>query len=281
MTTALYGLGIYGVDTYGPGPEDPAPVWEEVYGPDYPLTADDVPVLENGICRVRWVGEQAAFALDAWDADLADYVEQGRVTAWVVNPAGDRGLFNLLVRPMVLEWTPERAVIGAILSDGGADRCALYITLQRGWTGPRFEAYATWAAAGKPGVALRVVPMMAGNTVFGRSGGTGGTIVNGTDYGDFTGLEPWFYLQPQSPNLGLLGAVLQESAKVIGCFDSTAYGVSRRGVELLAPYGETPAGYLSVTLGIGPNGGAEATEAQNLGRTNLIDARAVPLLVER
>lgn len=280
MTTALYGLGIYGVDTYGaPG----SPPWEEVYGPDYPLTSDDVPVLENGVCRVRYVKERAAFALDAWDSDTEDYLEQARVTAWVVNPVGDRGHFSQLVRPMVLEWTPERAVIGATLSGGGADRCALYITLQRGWSAPRFEAYVTWAAAGKPGVALRLLPATVGDTDLGRSSGLlpGGTIVNGTDYGDFAGLPPWFYLMPQGPNLGLLIALLQESATIIGRFDSTAYGTSRRGVEVLSPYASSPAGYISLTLGIGPNGGDQALQAQNLGETNLIDARAVPLLVER
>lgn len=283
MPAGLYGTGIYGVDTYGPdGPEVPAAVWEEVYGHDYPLTQDDVPVLENGICRVRYEKDQAAFSIDAYNG--GEWVEQGRVAFWQNEPDGTEFQIDIFNQPLVLEWTPERAVIGAIFHkfSSGA-RCVVYITLQRGWTGPRFEAYATWGSGGTgfpgTGVAVRIVPVEPGSTDLGRSSGTA-AIVSGTDYGDFAGLEPWAYLLGEDPNLALHLAVLQEDVKLIGRSDTAAYGATRKGVSLAIPATPTIPGYVSATLGIGPRASA-AADAETLGRHNLMDCRAVPLLVER
>lgn len=270
MPTAHYGTGLYGVDTYGGGPES---TWEEVYGPDYPLTAGDVPILENGVCRVQYEIAAAAFSLHLHDGE--DYVEAGRFSFW--HNSDDQ---YTLLHPFVKEWTPERAVVGgAFRPPDSTARCEVYLTLQRGWAGPRVEIYAAGIDppdAAKEDVALRLAPALLGLSTLGRSSGTS-TLTNGTSYGDFSTLEPWAYVLGPDPNLALHLAVLQEGAAIDGRDDSAMYGAVRHGLSLASPAGD---GYLSATLGVGPRATA-AADAETLGRTNLIDARAVPMLVER
>lgn len=251
-----------------------SPDFEEVYGPDYPLTPDDVPVLENGICRVRYEQVKAAFSLHLWVA--GDYVEVGRFAFWRTETIDQ---YSTLLRPFVAEWTPDRAVIGAAFRAGEdtSYRCDAYLTLQRGWRGPRVELYPTRAAPAKPGVFMRLAPATSGATELGRSSGTVATIASGTGYGDFTAIEPWAYLLGAAPNLALHLAVLQEEAALTGRNDTGMYGAAKSGVSIASPAG---AGYLSATLAAGARGDA-ADDAQNLGRTNLVDARPRPLLVER
>lgn len=109
--------------------------WEEVYGADYPLSANDVPVISNGLCRVRYltVSGFPCFVLDKFVG--GEWKEQSRVT-----PAVSELELEELVYCSVKEWTPERAVIFCRFyrSNRALD---VYVTLQRGWQGPRFEGY--------------------------------------------------------------------------------------------------------------------------------------------
>lgn len=127
--------------------------WEEAYGPDWPYSwlppgaAMDAPVIANGICRVRFspaTGTAAAsFKVDLWIN--GGYVEQG---ALVVSPFGGF-LDSVLLEAAILEWTPERGAIEAILTNPsatGTQRERVVITLQRGWLGPRIECYTVYGA---------------------------------------------------------------------------------------------------------------------------------------
>jgi hypothetical protein len=115
------------------------PNWETVYGPTQTLVdADDAPVLDNGLCRARWdtQGTAVGYALDAWTED--GWEEQGKV--YVFRTAF--GL-NTLLSARLTEWTPERAVVTLVLANTAdpSARDELLVTLERGWTAPRFELY--------------------------------------------------------------------------------------------------------------------------------------------
>lgn len=261
------------------GDKDPQSLygWEELYGPDQPLTTADIPVLQNGLCRLRWVDSRSSFALDAFVAGTG-YVEQGRVSIWRDTPAGTETQYTTVISRQLVEWTPERAVLHVRLGISTTDRVDLYITLQRGWTGPRVEAYASWASAGKPGVAIRLVPFTSGATTLGREAGTV-AISNGTTHlSSFATWAPWLYLLAPAPNLALHAAVLAELVKLIGRASSAEYGSSRNGISITAQDATAIEGYISATLGVGARG-SETADATLLGETNLYATQAIPELV--
>jgi hypothetical protein len=122
--------------------------WDEVYGPDWPWSnpTTDVPQIQNGLCRVRYDGAtgQPGFRIDAWVSGA--WVEQGKVVFQRDDTSsGGAGTNYLdgLIASGLLEWTPDRAVIQAVMS-ASADPLSherILLTLQRGWTGPRIEIY--------------------------------------------------------------------------------------------------------------------------------------------
>jgi hypothetical protein len=98
--------------------------WRPVYGDlDSPTTRLAV---DNGACRVVWLGRQPGEGLALERADGAGAYKR---VARVLAGSGVR-------EGRVIELTPERAVIEW---RGGAR--ALRVVLQRGWPGPRLEAY--------------------------------------------------------------------------------------------------------------------------------------------
>lgn len=101
--------------------------WEEVYGPDYPLTVGDVPVVANGRCRVRWTSG-GSFTVESSSGGA--YGGGGSV--------GTGG--SALSGARVVEWTPDHAIIACDFT-GGPGRVTTYITLRRGWAGPLVESY--------------------------------------------------------------------------------------------------------------------------------------------
>jgi hypothetical protein len=105
--------------------------------PGYP---NDVPVVENGLVRVRYDSATTpGFRLDVWNG--SSYVEQGKM---IVQRVGDvTGVCNTWVSASLVEYTPERAVILAVLANSGDSysRERIYITVQRGELGATFECY--------------------------------------------------------------------------------------------------------------------------------------------
>lgn len=99
--------------------------WERILGDV--LTPDEPLAVENGACRLIWLGAAAnkGLAIEYWDDTTGHFVRAGRV------------LHALNVREQhIVELTPERVVI-----EWRAGRYGLRAILQRGWWGPRLESY--------------------------------------------------------------------------------------------------------------------------------------------
>lgn len=133
----------------------PDTLWEEAYGPDYPwnwLTsgqAQDTPVLDNGLVRVRYDASASTtigFRVEVWNGSA--YVEQGKM---VLQRRGDTTTNDTVwVSAGLVEYTPDRAVMKCVLSSGTDiySRESVFITMQRGEYGLTFEAYPAPKAAG-------------------------------------------------------------------------------------------------------------------------------------
>lgn len=265
-------------------PESPDQAgWEEFYGHDYPYNwltqgqALDVPVLQNQLCRVRYdPGNAAGVAIDAWDTTSADtpaggWVEQGKITL-IRN--GDAGFVRpQLVSASLAAWTPDRAVAQAVMAAGTADgysRERVLITLQRGWTGPRFEVYASPKSDGTPpilGLAYTVTDADANDSAMkidattaaiAATAGSGSSVFTpgGVGAGTFTGENQVAVLR-QAAGLQANLAVVQASAGAEVGHDTTAYGVDRNIVEVFAS-----TGYLSVHVGFCPQATDQVIEAE-------------------
>lgn len=247
-------------------PQDPVNGygWEEVYGPDQPLTTADCVVVANSLCRVRYVGATNSFAVDQYQAGVG-YVEQGRVTIWESAALDayaqhiNTGLIlgNNSAIATVLEYSFERAVI-RISSLGPHCRIDTIITLQRGWLGPRFEAYAACfdGTTTTPGAQLRYTPNQIGVLALAEAGPAAGQVFMGGDplFGwaqspgaTFATLgEPWVYIQNRAYVAALPGVVVstpQSLARSPSYVDNTAYGGGNRpSTAVSARFGETQVG---------------------------------------
>lgn len=248
MHTAI--VRIY--DTHGSTVESD---WGPVYGPDQPLYG--VPVLDNAVCRVVANIAVGQFDVQSWTGSA------WQTDATLSQPGGATGF-----RLRVVEWTTERAVICMTSTLSAGVRGQLYLTLQRGWSGPRAELYAT-NSAGNATANLDVYARSTGDGTYQRSSGAAGALVGGVSIGTFAGLEPWVALLGPGTDRGVALAVLQSAVNL------RALSVGREGLRF-----ESPTSYVSVTIGLGDRATA-ATDAAQLGAANLTDARTVPEIVAR
>lgn len=116
--------------------DGPADDWEEVYGPDWPWVGDLV--IDNYLCRL--VCDEQELTWERWDGSA--YTSIGTLEVW--NSDGTAGQLDSVSSTSIHEWTPERAVVRRVWHDDSAtgSRCEVFVTVQRGWLGPRVEAYA-------------------------------------------------------------------------------------------------------------------------------------------
>lgn len=231
--------------------------WEPVYGPDQPLAG--TPVLDNGVCRcvldlVNGRVDAQSWTGAAWSTD-----------ATLTHIAGASGF---AVR--VIEWTTEIAVvrITSLLSAGV--RGELYLTLQKGWTGPRAELYAR-NAAGSALATLNVYAKSAGAATWQRSNAGPTTIVAGTSIGTYAGISPYVALVGPGTDRGVAAAVLQSALNLRGAPALS----SRNGLAF-----ESATSYASVALALGPRASA-AADAATFGGQHLTDCQQIPELVAR
>jgi hypothetical protein len=176
------------------------------------------------------------------------------------------------VRGSVVEWTPERAVLLVTgLQTPEFVRIRMYVTLQRGWTGPRFEVYAHDIDS-TASVALWVYAKSTGDATFQKSTGGAVAITSGGALGTFVGLEPRAALVGPGTDRAVWLSVLQESTTVTGDVLS-----SREGVRLV---GAGTSGWVSAWLGLGARASAVADSTAH-GKYGLYDARTVPEMVGR
>ncbi len=251
--------------------------YEEIYGPDQPLTASDAPLLQNGHCRVRFVSA-GVLAVDVAQVG-GGWGEQGRVTVWDSLSAdaytqhtyaipGNNGALAT-----VMEYTPERAVLRFSTLESSAVpqyRIDTYVTLQRGWSAPRFEAYINPSSPN--GCRLMFTPNYLASMYVGTGGG--GPAIGPSDdaltapgespnVGTFAAMtEPWFYVQPTVAGPGVLGAAIVSilsAAHVSAHNGNEAYGgANRESYGVAARYNEVQAsglyGYASMRLGFNKPG---------------------------
>lgn len=230
--------------------------WELVYGSDQPTTG--TVLMDNAICRVIPDTSTGRIDVQLWTG-----------AAWVMNataahPSGASGF-----AARVVEWTQDRAVIRITSLLAAGTRGEMYITLQKGWTGPRFELYGR-NAAGNATTSINVYAKSTGDATWQRSNAGPTGIVSGTSVGTFSGIEPWVALVGPGTDLGVALAVQQTAVNMRGAILS-----SREGLAF-----ESSTQYVSVAVAIGPRASA-ATDADTFGGQHLTDSQQVPELVAR
>lgn len=264
--------------------------WEEVYGPDYPWLQPsvDVPVIQNSHCRVRYdPSNTPGFRIDAWTGTA--WAEQGKVYVRrrdaSTGGAGPNPL-NTLISSAISQdsnagYTQDRAVLEIVMT-ASADplsRERIYITLNRGWTGPRFEVYCSpgtdgtttsvgadinYTTATAAANDSAIVVDTSGQTV--ATAGTGSALFPGgvpIGAGTFTG-ENWIYLLRQGQAYAVELAVLQATAAKTAFSSTVAYGGSaQNSVQVSIVAG----GYLSVQLGLHTTAADQVNEAEAIRNT--------------
>jgi hypothetical protein len=231
--------------------------WEPVFGPDQPVAG--TLVLDNAVCRCvldlanGWLDAQS-WTGAAWSSD-----------ATVAHPSGASGFAARLV-----EWTTELAVVRVTSLLAAGVRGEMYVSLQRGWSGPRVELYAR-NAAGSALATVNVYAKTAGTATWQRSSAGPTSIVAGTSVGTFAGISPWTALLGPGTDRGVALAVLQSGLNVRGA-------VALAGRSGLAF--ESAMSYASVGIALGPRASVVA-DATAFGGQHLTDSQQVPELVAR
>jgi hypothetical protein len=192
------------------------------------------------------------FPIDVWTGTA--WVDQGTV---YLERAG--AVLDTLVSSAVLEYTPERAVLKLVLTKASDafSRETVIVTLQRGWSGPRFEVYLSPlsnGAAADGGVGFEtafadanqsVLKIEASNTSVMLSSAT--SFPGATFGASFNG-ESWYTLlrQAASPAFTPTLSVLQTNVQAWTSSDAS-YGYGTRNSLLLVSTGGQ--GYISAQLG--------------------------------
>lgn len=233
--------------------------WEEILGENWPLyDHSDPPVVSNSLCRVRRepaVTSAAGFAIDSFVVG----------TGWVETARFHMGAsafpFTEVMGGHVVEWSPERAVVAVSLNSATTMIGTLYITLQRGWQGPRLELYADGPDGLLPGdLYIDVAPndtnhmaIVTGEkkatnpvalTVTDTPGATQGLVWNptGTE-------EPWVMLTPiAGSGRAFVAALNLANVNVYWTDDTFGYGSTRRGLSFVNESDIVPMGYIGVQL---------------------------------
>lgn len=261
--------------------------WVEVYGPDWPWYAmsADTPVIENGYCRVRLnTTGTIGFAVDAYNSGTGQWVEQGKAVINRLN-AGTNYYDTTLVSSGIKEWTQERGVIEAVFSNNSDStaRESVYITLQRGWRGPKFEVYLSNVAAGTTAgggilwtpaavdaniAVAKIDASDVGNYVSAWTTGSTPTNFAGTlttlGASTFTGQNWVHMLRPTGSGTtqGVSFAVVQAAAVAQTINSSLAYGNATNAVQLQIPAGGT--GIFVCQMALCPTNAAQAQNAATM-----------------
>jgi hypothetical protein len=248
--------------------------WEEVYGPDWPWSASDVSVIENSLCRVRYLSTNTpGFAIDVWTGSA--WSEQGKVL--IQRLADATGFLNTLVSADLAEWSPDRGVVRVVMQNNADNnsREEIYITLQRGWTGPRFEVYPAKTSAGAKAQssihlysfsagangdsAIKVDASTTGNVSTAGSGSTSfsaGAIGAAT----FTG-ENWVAFLRAGQSYSVYMAAVKADGAGRAESGTDAYGSARNGIAILSA---AAAGYVSAHIGFGAQVADQGMEAESM-----------------
>lgn len=247
--------------------------WEEFCGADYPYNwqtagqPNDCPVLDNGLVRIRYDASAGnpGFRVEVWSGSA--YVEQGKVT---VQRIGDStGYCNTWVSAGLAEYTPDRAVMRVVLSNSADaySRELIYITLQRGRLGARFEVYPALKAAGAQADALITYtpngpdsndsicfepsitqPPAAATDQIWASAASTFTSAAGTFSSSTSNYVSLLRCQGGASTVGPYQvnlSVVQQATSFAGASDSSAYGSAQNAVKIRSNSGM---GYLQVGI---------------------------------
>ena len=266
---------------YRDDPRD-SPGWVEMYGKDQPTPGDPggVPVMANGICRVSYVTSLAVYSVELFEPTVG-YLEVGRIGVYH-DDDGTVTQHGLLESAKLIEWTPERAIVRVITTatslSGDQYRMETYVTLQRGWNGPRVECYPSPAASGdRLGAHVRwtAASEQPQELIRRWAGATPATIVadtedpswNGATPVDFdvAGAEPWVAMLGGEYMVGLIAA--RKGVVVRTYNDAGAFGTLHKAVAFCADYGTIEAGYASMRVYFGPRSWPWPPEAEDYIRT--------------
>jgi hypothetical protein len=231
--------------------------WQDIYGPDQPVTVGEIPVLDNSVCRV--VPDVATGNMDIQFWGGSSWLTY----ATTIPPASSSGFSGRIV-----EWTTERVVLQVTALVSTTSRVQTYVTLQRGWLGPRIETYHQNTSGVGVATSIGVHSKSTGDSTLQRSSGTV-AIVSGTSIGTFVGLQPWAVLLGPGTDTAVHLSVLDDAINLRGSILA-----SREGVLLEAT------GYVAVmiTTGARATGSSDAAASAAI---NLYDQQAVPELVAR
>jgi hypothetical protein len=273
--------------------------WDEVTGPDWPTFPGDSLVLSNGVARVLWNVAQGVFVLQEWESAALGWVERGRFApSTTPAPSGRHFVMNA---SQVVELTPSSATVRCDLASnttvhGVANAtgrtCDVYITLKRGWTGPKVDTYFEADSSGDwPVRYMLIYPNTAGEVRFGNRT----TVYNTSTAGSWNATSlasggtpattgPAYYVEPvTAADEAVLFAVLQRDLTFFGSEGTEMYGgTARRGVAVTLPAAlDSNLGVLSVRLGTRHSGDPLPTETQVLGQANFHEIKTAQLVVPR
>jgi len=269
-------------ESYG-DPEDFG--WEEIFGENWALyDHTDPPVMSNGRCRIRRepaVTSAVGFAVDTWVQSVG-WTEIARF-----HMGASAFPFTEILASHVVEWSPERAVVAVHLNSATTMAATLYITLQRGWQGPRLELYGEGPDGILPGdlyldyapndanhMAFITGELEATNPVAGvvtdEPGAAQGLVWNpvGTD-------EPWVMLCPVTGSgLAHVAHLTLANVNVYWTDDTFGYGSTRRGLSFVNESDIEPVTYIGVQFATGLRMPVlQAEDATNgSGSTDVADA---------
>ena len=276
------------------GTNGPTAGWEEVYGPDYPLSSSDVPVIENSLARVSYSSTNTdGFLIDRWGGST--WVGEGKVLIERITTAGT--FCNTLVSADVVEWSPDRGVVRAVMevAADAQSREEIYITMQRGWSGPRFEVYPAQRSGGTvAGAGIHFYsPVSPAATSYARKEDDAG-LQTTSAAGNFTPAavgastfndENWLAFAPGGGTIQVTMAVVQAGASGRVENGTDAYGSARNGIAVELSGG----GYISAHLGMVTTTGGTLIESstltylgsQDLGQMVLYDSRSPQTIVSK
>jgi hypothetical protein len=260
---------------------------EEAYGPNHPMPFP--PVISNGICRIAWDsfedGLRYAFAnRPPGQTNNVVLRDQGVFTFHSSTSDLESGNFKLesLRSWDVLEWTPERAVVrytvfSTNVNSVYGETTDVYVTLQRGWTGPRIEAYTPNAQDdGNVGIAFGAQPSPNNpghvSAFCGTTGGTGQhmsmslastggvnwplmTTVDARFRAAFSPMsinDPAFACIPDDPSRAVVTMCPVRGTHIAYQFFSGTSEGGRKGIALGQPSSPN-AGYVGCQVGATPN----------------------------
>lgn len=249
----------------------PDAAWEEFYGSDWPYNWQrpgqpaDAPLLDNGLCRVRYDGSgQPGVKIDVWTGTA--WAEQGKVVTFRVDAGGNQ-IDDTWQSASLVEWSPERAVVSLVVRviANGSSHEEVYITLQRGWLGPRIEVYPAVTTSGARADAIveytasvtatnqAIVKIDAGGAAYVATAGSGSTALPSVFVG-----SPGFSSENEIALIGdgrayQVNAAAVTAATLVGLGGNSFYFES-----------ESAAGYVSMHLGFSTQNALQTMEAESI-----------------